>query len=129
MTETLTSVQLPTAVEKMVRVLDAKKARDIRLLHVAKQTLIADYFIICEGNTNSHLRALSDELEYQLSQDGIAPSHIEGHGDGNWILMDFSTVVVHIFNRETREYYHLEKLWEDADEIDVAPLLIKEIEQ
>jgi len=129
MTETLLSTDLPTAVEKMVRVLDAKKARDIRLLHVAKQTLIADYFIICEGNTNSHLRSLCDELEYQLSLDGIAPSHIEGHGDGNWILMDFSTVVVHIFNRETREYYHLEKLWEDADEIDVAPLLIKETQQ
>ena len=117
---------LPESVCRMVRVLDQKKARNIRLLHIAKQTLIADYFIICEGNTNSHLRSLSDEVEYQLSQDGVAPSHIEGHVDGNWILMDFSSVVVHLFTRETREYYHLEKLWQDAEEIDVTPLLIQE---
>ncbi len=120
---TTSSTQIPALVSRLVQILDQKKARDICLLHVGEKTLIADYFLICEGTSNTHIRALCAELEYQLSLEGIAPHHIEGYTDGNWILMDFSSVVVHLFHGETRNYYHLEKLWDGAEVIDVQPLL------
>jgi ribosome-associated protein len=109
--------------QAIVYVLDQRKAKDIRLLHVGAQTVICDYFIICEGNSNTHLRSLAGEVEYQLSLCGISPDHIEGYEDGNWILIDLGTVVVHLLSQESRNYYHLEKLWSEAESIDVAPIL------
>ncbi len=120
-------LEKPTAPQELasalVRVLDQKKAKDIRLLHVADQTVMTDYFIICEGNSNTHLRSLCGELEYQMSLLDISPDHIEGYADGNWILIDFGSVVVHLFQPDSRNYYHLEKLWCDATPIDITPLL------
>lgn len=103
-----------------VRVLDSKKARGIKLLRVSEKTVIADYFILCTGTSNTQLRALSGELEEELRKSGIEPGHIEGYNEASWIIMDYASVIVHIFNRETRIFYNLEKLWSEAEEIDIS---------
>lgn len=103
-----------------VRVLDSKKASGIKLLRVGDKTIIADYFILCTGTSNTQLRALSAELEEELRKSGIEPGHIEGYNEASWIIMDYASVIVHIFNRETRNFYNLEKLWSEAEEIDIS---------
>ncbi|MCL2518789.1 MAG: ribosome silencing factor [Oscillospiraceae bacterium] len=114
--------------DKIIEILDNKKANNIKLLHVEKQTIIADYFIICTGNSNTQIRALSGEVEKEMKLIGIEPKNIEGFNEASWILLDFSSVIVHIFNRETRNFYNLEKLWHDSTEIDILTNKTKEIE-
>ncbi len=124
MTETTNQTSaLPAELVKLIQILDEKKARDLQVLHIGKQTVIADYFVICEGTSNTHIRSLCGDVEYRLGQDGISVSHIEGYEDGNWILMDFGAVVLHLFTKETRNYYHLEKLWQEGEVIDITPIL------
>lgn len=109
--------------EFIVKVLDAKKARDIRLLHVSNLTVITDYFIICSGGSSTQVKALSDEVEYRLSLSGKPVEHIDGHSSGEWTVLDTGDVIVHIFNREAREFYRLEKLWSGAEEIDISNIV------
>ena len=109
--------------EEIIRVLDAKKAGGLKLLHVTDHTVIADYFIICTGTSNTQIRALANELEFKLGEAGVYPGHIEGLDDATWVLLDYASVIVHVFNGETRRFYNLEKLWSDASEIDISGLL------
>lgn len=95
-------------------VLDSMKARDIKLLRVSDKTVMTDYFVICSGTSNTQIKALSGEVEYKLGERGVSPLHIEGYETGTWIAMDYAHVMVHIFNREQRDFYKLEKLWGDA---------------
>ena len=97
----------------IAEVLDAKKATDIKVLHVEDKTVIAEYFVICTGNTSTHLKALAGEVEYRLELRGAQPYNVEGRDNGTWLLLDYSNVIVHIFNRESREFYNLDKLYED----------------
>ena len=85
-------------------------------------TIVADYFIIATANSNTHVRALADEVEYQLEEAGIMPDHIEGRSTG-WVLLEYAGVVVHVFLEESRNYYNLERLWEDGTKIDVSQFL------
>lgn len=101
--------------KKIQAILDDKKARDIKLLRIDKQTIIADYFVIAGGTSSTHIRALSDEVDYKLSQEDIKATRIEGVDNTGWILMDYSSVIVHIFNSESRDYYKLEKLWGEGE--------------
>ncbi len=95
-------------------ILEDQRATDIELLHVAKLTTMADYFIICSGNSVTHIRALSEAVEHELeTKFGLRPHHIEGYSAANWILMDYGFLVVHIFHRETRQFYSLSRLWND----------------
>lgn len=98
-------------------VLDSMKARDIKLLRVSDKTVMTDYFVICSGTSNTQIKALSGEVEYKLGERGVSPLHIEGYEMGTWIAMDYAHVMVHIFNREQRDFYKLEKLWGDACEV------------
>ena len=98
-------------------VLDSMKARDIKLLRVSDKTVMTDYFVICSGTSNTQIKALSGEVEYKLGERGVSPLHIEGYKTGTWIAMDYAHVMVHIFNREQRDFYKLEKLWGDACEV------------
>ena len=98
-------------------VLDSMKARDIKLLRVSDKTVMTDYFVICSGTSNTQIKALSGEVEYKLGERGVSPLHIEGYETGTWIAMDHAHVMVHIFNREQRDFYKLEKLWGDACEV------------
>lgn len=99
---------------KIASVLDDHKAKDIKILEVESVTSIADYFVICNGNSNTHIKSLSGEVEYELDQLGIKPAHNEGVSTATWVLKDYTTVVVHIFGKEADEFYRLEHLWADA---------------
>ena len=112
--------------EKVVAILDLKKARGIKLLHVADKTVLADYFVICTGNSNTQTRALGDEVEYKLGLEGIMPARVEGRESALWVLLDYSSVLVHVFNTEARQYYNLEKLWNEAEEVDISHLLTED---
>lgn len=109
--------------QRCIAVLDEKKAEDLRLLHVEEQTVLADYFIICTGTSSTQLRALAAELEYRMQIAGEPPLHMEGYDEANWIIVDFGCVIVHLFTRATRDFYGLEKLWSDADKVDLSALL------
>ncbi len=109
-----------------VKALDDKKGKDIRVLYTADQTTLADYFVICNGTSNTQVRALADAVEEALSKAGEEPHHIEGHRGGQWTLLDYSAVVVHIFTEEAREFYSLERLWSDAAPVDISGYLTQE---
>ena len=106
-----------------VKILDNKKAEDIRVIEIGDLTIIADYFIIANGISTTHTKALADELEFQLKEKGVEPRQIQGNNGGGWIVMDYSDIVVHIFNKETRDFYNLERLWSDGKDIDVSQFL------
>lgn len=109
-------------VKKIVKALDDKKGNDIQVIKIEELTIVADYFVICTANSNTHVRALADEVEYQLEEAGIKADHIEGRATG-WVLLEYHGVVVHIFLEEARNYYNLERLWEDAKKIDINSFL------
>ena len=105
-------------VRAIYSVLDEKLAERIRILKVEKQTSLCNYFIMCEGRATTHVKALADEVEDALAKGGVHPLHVEGASEGNWIAMDYASVIVHIFDKPSREFYDLEKLWRDATVID-----------
>ena len=105
--------------EIAIKALDSKKAKDIKLLRTGDVTILADYFIICTASSVTHLKTLSDEVEKALKENGETPRRCEGVRAGGWILMDFACVVVHLFLKESREFYTLERLWNDAEEIEL----------
>jgi len=96
------------------RALDGKKARDIRILGVTDLTVLADFFVIATGTSSTHLRTLTDEVEFELKKKGEMPGHTEGRDSGNWLLLDYGAVIVHIFLEDTRSFYSLEHIWSDA---------------
>jgi ribosome-associated protein len=99
-------------------ILDDKKARDIKILETGKQTIIADYFVVATGNSSTHVRALAGEVEFQMKEKyQTEPSRISGQGNDDWIILDYDSVLAHIFNSESREYYKLEKLWGEGEVI------------
>ena len=109
--------------EFIVSVLDAKKAGDIKLLHVSDKTIITDYMIVCSGNSATQIRSLGDEVEFKMEAAKIDILHSEGEPSGGWVLLDYGCVLVHIFNKEARNMYNLERLYQGADEIDISHLL------
>ena len=110
--------------EEIVKILDSKKAKDIKALYVEEQTILADYFVICCGNSNTQIRALAGEVEEKLKETNVEPHHVEGFNEASWTILDYGCVIVHIFSREAREFYKLEKLWSDSENIDISSLLI-----
>ena len=100
--------------------LDSKKAHDIKLLGLSKETIIADYFVIATGTSSTHIKSLADEVEFKLFETlQVKPNHIEGFGNSTWILLDYGSIIVHIFTKDAREFYNLERLWVDAENIQV----------
>ena len=106
-----------------VRALDSKKAMDLRLLRVDSLTSLADYFLFCSGTSVTQVKALADECEYQMKEAGHPVSHREGRESGNWILLDFGDLIVHLFDKENRSFYNLERIWRDGKQIDPETLL------
>ena len=105
---------------RIVNELSKTKAGGLKLIHVENQTIIADYFVICTGTSNTQIRALANNLEVKLGEEGVYPAHIEGLDEATWVLLDYHSVIVHIFNSETRRFYNLEKLWADGAEVDIS---------
>lgn len=103
-----------TKIEKTVEILESKKAREIDVINISEVTILADYFVICSGTSNTHIRSLADELEFQMNEAGYECYHKEGYDSARWILMDYGDIVVHIFHEEDRSFYNLERLWSDG---------------
>lgn len=108
------------------KALDAKKGLDIRLMKVNKVSSLADYFLICTGTSNTHVRTLCDFAEYTLEQLGETMLGREGHRSNTWVLLDFGTIVIHVFTQEARGFYGLERLWADAEQIDLKEIITAE---
>ena len=108
----------------LAKALDSKKGIDIKVLRTGDLTTLADYFVICSGTSNTQIKALSDACEKAMDEAGEPAHHVEGHRDGAWVLLDFSTVVVHVFIDEGRKFYDLERLWADAEQVDVSAELL-----
>ena len=122
MTEALPSLENATALElakAIADALDAKKGKDVKIIHVEEKTVIAEYFVLCTGNSSTQVKALVGEVEYRLGQRGVTPYNVEGRDNNSWILMDYSNVIVHAFSREAREFYNLDKLYGDSEVISV----------
>ena len=96
-----------------------KKAADTVILELTHLTVIADYFVICSGDSTTQVKAIAENIEKKLKEDGIQPIGIEGRASSLWILMDYGDVIVHVFENETRMYYELEKFWLDAPRIKI----------
>ncbi len=100
--------------KKAAEALENKKAENIEVLDVSKQTSLGDYFIIASCSSTVQVRACADEVEDVLDKEGIPVSHKEGYSTGSWILMDYGDVIVHVMQQEMREFYGIERLWDDA---------------
>lgn len=112
--------------ELIIKTLDSKRGEDIQALRIADLTILADYFVIVNGTSNTHARTLADEVEFQLSQQGIEPQRRESDTGNTWIILDYSDIIVHVFYKETRSFYKLEGLWADGEQVDISDLLDKE---
>lgn len=110
----------------LAKALDGKKGQDIKVLKTEELTTLADYFVLCTATSSTQVKAMSDACEEAMEKNGEQVHHIEGHRGGTWLLMDFSSVVVHVFTDEARKFYDLERLWGDAQEIDLAQALKSE---
>ena len=99
-----------------------RKGMDIKLIKIDDISSIADYFVIAAGSSTTHVKSLADNVEFRLDNEGISVSHIEGYRSDSWILLDYVDVVVHVFSEEAREYYNLERLWEDGKLIDISEI-------
>jgi len=101
----------------LAAILDNKKALELTAIHTTEQTILSDYFLICTGTSTTHVKALAEDLEFEMkNRHGILPRGVEGRATG-WILLDYGTVLVHVFLQEQREYYNLERLWEDSEHV------------
>lgn len=109
--------------ELTVKALDNKKARDIKLLKTEALTVLADYFVICTATSTTHIKSLADEVEKTMTEAGEPLLHREGYRSGGWVLLDFGCVIVHLFLEEPREFYALERLWADAETLDITPIV------
>ncbi|MBR2589553.1 MAG: ribosome silencing factor [Clostridia bacterium] len=108
--------------EIIIKALDSKKGLDIKLIKVSDITSLTEYFIIAAGSSSTQVKALAEEAEFQLSQQGVEPHHIEGKSTG-WILLDYSDVVVHVLNEQARSFYDLERLWADGEQVDISDII------
>ena len=108
---------------KIVKALDSKKGLDIRLLRTADVTVLAEYFVICTASSPTHVKTLTEEVDRVMSESGEPPLRREGYRSGSWVLLDFDCVIVHVFMDETRKFYDLERLWSDAESVDLSTIL------
>ena len=109
---------------QVTKALDEKKGMNIKLLKVDKVSALADYFLICTGTSNTHVRTLCDYAEYVMEELGEPMLGREGRRSNSWELLDFGTLVVHVFTEEAREFYALERLWGDAEAVDLSGIVL-----
>ena len=105
-----------------IRALEDKKAEEIKTIDISEVSVIADYFIIANGTNRSQIQALSDHVEETLGKAGVPLRQIEGYQNANWVLLDFHDVIIHIFDKENRLFYDLERIWRDGKVIDIASI-------
>ena len=111
---------------EVTKALDAKKGMDIKLLRIDSVSSLADYFLICTGTSNTHVKTLCDYAQYALEEAGETMLGREGHRSNTWELLDFGCVVIHVFTEDARKFYDLERLWADAEQVDLKDIVIEE---
>jgi ribosome-associated protein len=111
--------KLPTEISKAVRAALDKKAADVVVLDLRNTSAFTDFFILCSGNSQRQVKAIADSVEETLRAAKVRPAHVEGYDRADWVLMDFFTFIVHVFTPQTRAFYALERLWGDAEKIEV----------
>lgn len=102
--------------------LNAKKAKELNAVKIDKLTVLAEYFLMCTATSSTHVRALADEAEEKLKEAGAVPHHIEGKATG-WIVLDYGSVIIHVFSRDQREFYALDKMWSDGETVVLEDIL------
>ena len=105
--------------KESAKILDNKKAIDTKVIEIGEISSLADYFVVATGTSSTHVKSLADELEYQLKGMGVTPHNVEGHRSNSWILLDYGDVIIHVFSKEAREFYDLDRLWKDGKEIEL----------
>lgn len=110
----MTSLELA---QKAADLLDNKKALRVSVIRIREVSSLADYFVIASGNTAVHVRSLADELEMKLKKEGVEPARVEGYRSNSWVLLDYGSVVVHVFTQEARDFYDLDRLWADGEKV------------
>ncbi|MBQ8303825.1 MAG: ribosome silencing factor [Clostridia bacterium] len=108
--------------------LNEKKAMELAAIRVGDLTSVADYFVLATATSNTHVKTLADEVEFKLSEAGVQPHHVEGRATG-WILIDYCDIVVHVFSREARQFYNLDKMWFDGEAVDISKYLESSTEE
>ena len=115
-------MEIKDVVKTAVKAIDSKKGENIEVIGITDLTILADYFVIATGTSSTQVKALAEEVEYKLSSEGVQPHHIEGEKTP-WVCLDYGSVVIHIFYKDQRDFYQLERLWEDGQKIDIANYL------
>ncbi len=110
-------------VKKVVKALDKHKAQEVTILKIDDLTVVSDYFVIAGGTSNTQVKALAGAIEEELKKENVELLHTEGYDSASWILLDYGSVIVHLFLKDSRMFYSLERLWSDAKEISVEDLL------
>lgn len=106
-----------------IEALEEKKAEDIKIIDISEVSVLADYFIIASGSNKSQIQAMIDNVEEKLGRLGYEKKQVEGYDAANWILMDYRDVIIHVFDKENRLFYDLERIWRDGKQIEVEELL------
>ena len=119
----LTAKEVATIATKAM---DSKKGMNIKLLKIDRVSSLADYFLICTGTSNPHVKTLCDYAQYALEEAGETMLGREGHRSNTWELLDFGCVVIHVFTEDARKFYDLERLWADAEQVDLKDIVIEE---
>ena len=102
-----------------VEALEDKKAEDITIIDISEVSVLADYFIIADGNNKNQVQAMVDNVQEELFKAGYEMKQMEGYREGNWILLDFGDIIIHIFDKENRSFYNLEHIWSDGREVEM----------
>ena len=105
------------------KAISSKKGLDIQVIEISDISVLADYMVIATGTSSTHVKALADEVEYKLDEAGISVSHIEGYRSNSWILLDYVDVIVNVFSDEAREFYDLDRLWQDGKPVDLTGIV------
>lgn len=106
---------MDTKVETICKALAGKKANNIAIIDLSKLSVLADYFVVCDAGSTTLAKTLSDEVDEKMAEQGFVVTRTEGYKEGRWIVLDYNNVIVHIFLKEEREFYNIEKLWVDGD--------------
>jgi iojap-like ribosome-associated protein len=109
-------LELATAAAK---ILDNKKALDLKLIGIKDISILADYFVLATGTSNTHVKSLSDEVEFKLKELNVTPQHTEGYRSNSWVVLDYGSVIVHVFTPESRQFYDLDRLWHDGEPVEI----------
>ena len=105
------------------KAISGKIGLDIQVIAITDISVLADYMVIATGNSSTHVKALADEVEYQLDKAGVSVSHIEGYRSNSWILLDYIDVIVNVFSEEARQFYDLDRLWQDGKPVDLTGIV------